>query len=214
MARAYIVGTLDTKGAELLYIRDLLAAAGVQACVVDVGTGKGGRVYGAAYQLGKSPTDNPAQVGSGVQLSQPQRLDTDGSFWHAADALYRAGFRSLRDDWAGGSTSPGLGAFTGCGEGDRNRNPVTPAPRGGAPILIACGEFDNAGSIVTDGTGATIGLDSQAGGGGCVAVLCETLTATGTLRAAAGVAGSESGDPGEAFARVFTQAVAPPEAEE
>ena len=43
MARAYIVGTLDTKGAELLYIRDLLAADGVQACVVDVGTGKGGR---------------------------------------------------------------------------------------------------------------------------------------------------------------------------
>ena len=29
MTRAYIVGTLDTKGEELLYIRDLLAAAGV-----------------------------------------------------------------------------------------------------------------------------------------------------------------------------------------
>ena len=39
MNRAYIVGTLDTKGEELLYIRDLLAADGVQACVVDVGTG-------------------------------------------------------------------------------------------------------------------------------------------------------------------------------
>ena len=31
MARAYIVGTLDTKGEELLYIRDLLAAEGVAA---------------------------------------------------------------------------------------------------------------------------------------------------------------------------------------
>ena len=37
--KAYIVGTLDTKGEELLYIRDLLAADGVEACVVDVGTG-------------------------------------------------------------------------------------------------------------------------------------------------------------------------------
>ena len=41
MERAYIVGTLDTKGEELLYIRDLLAADGVAACVVDVGTGGG-----------------------------------------------------------------------------------------------------------------------------------------------------------------------------
>ena len=40
-ARAYIVGTLDTKGDELLYLRDLLGGAGVQACVVDVGTGGG-----------------------------------------------------------------------------------------------------------------------------------------------------------------------------
>ena len=46
MARAYIVGTLDTKGEELLYIRDLLAADGVQACVVDVGTGGGDRPAG------------------------------------------------------------------------------------------------------------------------------------------------------------------------
>ena len=42
-AKAYIVGTLDTKGEELLYIRDLLAADGVQSCVVDVGTGSAGR---------------------------------------------------------------------------------------------------------------------------------------------------------------------------
>ena len=46
MKRAYIVGTLDTKGEELLYLRDLLAAQGVQACVVDAGTGPGERPAG------------------------------------------------------------------------------------------------------------------------------------------------------------------------
>ena len=47
MKRAYIVGTLDTKGEELLYIRDLLQAAGVTTCVVDVGTGGGAAPAGA-----------------------------------------------------------------------------------------------------------------------------------------------------------------------
>lgn len=36
--RAYVVGTCDTKGEELRYVRDLLAAAGVPTCLVDVGT--------------------------------------------------------------------------------------------------------------------------------------------------------------------------------
>ncbi len=47
MKRAYIVGTLDTKGEELLYIRDLLQGAGVPTCVVDVGTGGGAAPAGA-----------------------------------------------------------------------------------------------------------------------------------------------------------------------
>ena len=47
MKRAYIVGTLDTKGEELLYLRDLLQAAGVATCVVDVGTGGGAAPAGA-----------------------------------------------------------------------------------------------------------------------------------------------------------------------
>ncbi len=47
MERAYIVGTLDTKGAELLYLRDLLAAQGIASCVVDVGTGGGAPPGGA-----------------------------------------------------------------------------------------------------------------------------------------------------------------------
>lgn len=35
--RAYVIGTGDTKRAELLYVRDLIKAAGVDACYVDVG---------------------------------------------------------------------------------------------------------------------------------------------------------------------------------
>jgi uncharacterized protein (UPF0261 family) len=36
--RAYVVGTLDTKGAELRYVRDRVVAAGVEATLVDVST--------------------------------------------------------------------------------------------------------------------------------------------------------------------------------
>ena len=36
--RAYVVGTLDTKGAELRYVRDRIVAAGVEATLVDVST--------------------------------------------------------------------------------------------------------------------------------------------------------------------------------
>jgi uncharacterized protein (UPF0261 family) len=36
--RIYVVGTLDTKGEELAYVRSLVAAAGVPALLVDVGT--------------------------------------------------------------------------------------------------------------------------------------------------------------------------------
>jgi uncharacterized protein (UPF0261 family) len=39
MAKAYVVGTCDTKGAELRYMKGLLEAAGSETCLVDVGTG-------------------------------------------------------------------------------------------------------------------------------------------------------------------------------
>jgi len=35
--KAYVVGTLDTKGEELRYVRDLIAQAGIAAVLVDVG---------------------------------------------------------------------------------------------------------------------------------------------------------------------------------
>ncbi len=38
MAKAYVVGTHDTKGVELRYVRDLIDAAGVATVLVDVGT--------------------------------------------------------------------------------------------------------------------------------------------------------------------------------
>jgi uncharacterized protein (UPF0261 family) len=38
MAKAYIVGTCDTKGAELRYMQKLIEATGVKTCLVDIGT--------------------------------------------------------------------------------------------------------------------------------------------------------------------------------
>ena len=38
MAKAYVVGTCDTKGAELRYIKELIEAAGTKTCLVDFGT--------------------------------------------------------------------------------------------------------------------------------------------------------------------------------
>ena len=38
MAKAYVVGTADTKGAELRYVRDLIKAAGLPTVLVDLGT--------------------------------------------------------------------------------------------------------------------------------------------------------------------------------
>jgi uncharacterized protein (UPF0261 family) len=40
--KAYVVGTCDTKGDELVYVRDLIAAVGVPTVLVDLGTRSGG----------------------------------------------------------------------------------------------------------------------------------------------------------------------------
>jgi uncharacterized protein (UPF0261 family) len=42
MAKAYVVGTADTKGAELRYVRDLIRAAGLPTGLVDLGTKSNG----------------------------------------------------------------------------------------------------------------------------------------------------------------------------
>jgi uncharacterized protein (UPF0261 family) len=43
MKRIYVIGTADTKGRELLYVKTLIEAAGVPALLVDVGTRGGAR---------------------------------------------------------------------------------------------------------------------------------------------------------------------------
>ena len=59
MKRAYIVGTLDTKGEELLYLRDLLAADGAASCVVDVGTGSADRPAGVDVSAAEVAAHHP-----------------------------------------------------------------------------------------------------------------------------------------------------------
>ncbi len=94
MTRAYIVGTLDTKGAELLYVRDLLAADGVQACVVDVGTGGSARPAGVDVSAAEVAAHHPD--GADAVLS----LDDRGQAVTAmGEALAR--FLPTRDDIGG-----------------------------------------------------------------------------------------------------------------
>ena len=63
-AKAYIVGTLDTKGEELLYLRDLLAARGAASCVVDVGTGGGAPPAGADVSAAEVASHHPDGAGA------------------------------------------------------------------------------------------------------------------------------------------------------
>src|SRR5262245_29721991 len=41
--KAYVCGTCDTKGDELIYVRDLIRAAGIPTVLVDLGTRSDGR---------------------------------------------------------------------------------------------------------------------------------------------------------------------------
>ena len=94
MTRAYIVGTLDTKGEELLYIRDLLAAAGVQACVVDVGTGSGVRPAGVDVGAAEVAAHHPDGADAVVSLD-----DRGQAVAAMGEALAR--FLPTRDDIGG-----------------------------------------------------------------------------------------------------------------
>ncbi|MCV6586073.1 MAG: Tm-1-like ATP-binding domain-containing protein [Marinibacterium sp.] len=61
--RAYVIGTADTKGPELRYVRDLIDAAGMQTVLVNVGT-KGGEagVDVTAATVAACHPDGPAAV--------------------------------------------------------------------------------------------------------------------------------------------------------
>ena len=94
MTRAYIVGTLDTKGAELLYIRDLLAADGVQACVVDVGTGGADRPAGVDVSAAEVAAHHPEGADAVLGLE-----DRGQAVAAMGEALAR--FLPTRDDIGG-----------------------------------------------------------------------------------------------------------------
>ncbi|WP_343714729.1 Tm-1-like ATP-binding domain-containing protein [Inquilinus sp.] len=49
--KAYVIGTCDTKGRELAYVKGLIEARGVPAVLVDVGTGSGGPTPGVAVDV-------------------------------------------------------------------------------------------------------------------------------------------------------------------
>ena len=63
MKKAYVVGTADTKGPELQFVRDLLGDAGVSTVLVNVGT-KGGEQYAdiPAAEVAACHPDGPAAV--------------------------------------------------------------------------------------------------------------------------------------------------------
>ncbi|MCC7040387.1 MAG: Tm-1-like ATP-binding domain-containing protein [Burkholderiales bacterium] len=67
MGSAYVVGTFDTKGEELLFVKNVLESAGVSAKVVDVGTGgmgqHGGVDVSASTVAGFHPTGATAITG-------------------------------------------------------------------------------------------------------------------------------------------------------
>ena len=94
MTRAYIVGTLDTKGDELLYVRDLLAADGVQACVVDVGTGSAERPASVDVSAAEVAAHHPD--GADAVLSLEDRGQAVAAMGEAL-----ANFLPTRDDIGG-----------------------------------------------------------------------------------------------------------------
>ena len=84
--KAYVVGTCDTKGAELAYVRDLIAAAGVPTVLVDLGTQERWRSdadvapqevaahhpEGAAARARRRPRPGDRGDGRGVRALRPE----------------------------------------------------------------------------------------------------------------------------------------------
>ncbi|MGH6913824.1 MAG: Tm-1-like ATP-binding domain-containing protein [Geminicoccales bacterium] len=91
MARAYVVGTCDTKGAELAYVRDLIGAAGVPVVLVDVGT----RSDGAGADVAPREVAGHHPGGANAVLVD----DRGAAIAAMAEALAR--FVTSRDDIGG-----------------------------------------------------------------------------------------------------------------
>lgn len=128
-ARVYVVGTCDTKGAELAFARDLVVAAGVPAVLVDVGTRPRGA--GSTSDPAIPTADVSAEAvaachpdGAGAVLGQDDRGAAVSAM---ADALAR--YLEGRDD---------VGCVLGLG-GSGNTALVTAAMRAlpvGTPKLM------------------------------------------------------------------------------
>jgi uncharacterized protein (UPF0261 family) len=86
MAHAYVVGTFDTKGDELLYVADLIRGAGHEVTTVDVGTSDAGarRADVTAADVAGSEAftgdrgSSVAAMASALEEWLPQRGDLDG----------------------------------------------------------------------------------------------------------------------------------------
>jgi len=99
MARAYVIGTCDTKGPELAYIKGLLEAAGVRSILVDVGT----RSEGAAADVSPREVAACHPDGEGAVFSD----DRGSAIGAMAEAL--AAFLAGRDDVGGAIGAGGSG---------------------------------------------------------------------------------------------------------
>ena len=92
MPSAYVVGTFDTKGPELRYVRDLLEAAGVTTVTVDLSTGN----------RASPDVDVPAEEVAGHHPDGPQAVrSNDRGVSVAAMTLAFARFLPTRQDLAG-----------------------------------------------------------------------------------------------------------------
>lgn len=114
MGRAYVCGTLDSKAVELGYLRDCLKTAGVETCLVDLGTS------GDALAADVPAADVPAAE---VATHHPDGAGAvfcgDRGAAVAAMALAFTRFIATRDD---------IGGLIGAG-GSGNTALVTPAMR-------------------------------------------------------------------------------------
>ena len=120
MAKVYVVGTMDTKGAELRYAAERVRAAGAEAVLVDVGTQTAGE--GADITARTVASHHPEGETAALGLGDRGRAVS-------AMALALTGFLSSRDD---------IGAVLGLG-GSGNTALVTEAMRGlpiGTPKLM------------------------------------------------------------------------------
>ncbi len=134
VGRAYIAGTCDTKLDELVYVRDLVRAAGVETCLVDLG------IRSRAEGVDVTPAQVAACGAAGISILD---LDDRG---RAVTAMAEAFARFLagRDDVAG---IIGLG-------GSGNSTMVAPAmqalPIGVPKIIVSTQAAGNIGHYVGD----------------------------------------------------------------